>query len=79
MTMKDDEIELFNRIKKFGIGTSQSNYKSVKEIAEDMGMNLKRASYLCEKWANKGLYEWGINILQGWLTEEGLRYNMEVI
>ena len=66
--MKEDErkllIELQNRSK-----TGEPPY--VREIINELGINEKRATYICEKWTNKGWYDYGVNILAGWLTEAG--------
>lgn len=44
-----------------------------RQIAKDLGMNEKRAWYLCDKWDRKGWWEYGVNALAGWLTEDGRR------
>lgn len=39
-----------------------------RDIAKDLGIPLKRMAYLCAKWSRQGWYEWGVNILRGWVV-----------
>ena len=34
-------------------------------------INKKRACYLLEKWTSKGWYDYGVNLMAGWLTPDG--------
>ncbi len=69
--MKPDEKELLellqNRTKE------HPRLPSVRDVVKDLGMNEKRAAYLLEKWYAKGWYEYGVSVLAGWLTDEGMR------
>jgi len=44
----------------------------VREFCAYAGLNQKRAAYICEKWVDKGWYDYGVNVLAGWLTEKGM-------
>lgn len=39
---------------------------------EGYEMPIKRVCYLLEKWCDLGWYDYGVNILCGWLTPKGL-------
>ncbi len=44
---------------------------SARKIAAEIGLNQKRAWYLCDKWISKGWWDCGVNALSGWLTDDG--------
>ena len=67
--MKDDE-RIFLDVIQARTRTGPMPYP--RQIADDLGMNAKRASYICEKWACKGWYDYGVNVLAGWLTDLGM-------
>lgn len=67
MTKRNDEIELMDELMK---RTDSGASSDMLEIIEDMGMNLKRAAYICEKWNRQGIYEYGINVMHGWLITQ---------
>ena len=56
--MKPDEKLLWES---FGEGTTNVYPKDV-----PIKMPPKRMRYLCEKWAAKGIYEWGVIYDLGW-------------
>jgi hypothetical protein len=64
--MKNDEQELLNAIHDKA-RTGENPY--VRGIVRELGMNEKRAAYICEKWTKKGWYDWGVSVLAGWLTD----------
>lgn len=68
--MKEDEKKLFNEILKLQKTPYNNSVGSVYEIVKNLKMNEKRAAYICEKWYTKGWYEYGVNVLFGWLTDE---------
>jgi hypothetical protein len=43
----------------------------MRALVHELGINEKRAAYICQKWMGKGLYEYGVNVLAGWLTDKG--------
>jgi hypothetical protein len=45
----------------------------VREVVHELGIPEKRAAAICYKWQkrNKDWYEYGVNILAGWLTDKG--------
>jgi hypothetical protein len=61
--MKPDEKTLWDS---FGDGTS---YRTPREAAIALGMNHKRWLYLCEKWSDKGIYDYGVSADLGWKEE----------
>lgn len=48
-----------------------SGPRSPRDVMVVMDMDGKRAAYLLRKWTHKGLYEYGVNLELGWLTETG--------
>ena len=68
MTPREDEFRFRQEI---ADRTRRGEEVYAREIATELGMNTKRACYLCEKWIDKGWWECGVNALAGWLTEEG--------
>ena len=67
--MKDDERELLQKLQR---RIADDGNTSVRQLVADIGMHEKRAAYICEKWIGKGWYEYGVNVLAGWLTPEGI-------
>jgi hypothetical protein len=65
--MKLDEKILMQTLQQRAKETQQPY---VREIIRELGMNEKRAAYICLKWANKGWYDYGVSCLSGWLTTE---------
>jgi hypothetical protein len=50
---------------------------SVLEMVNELGINTKRAAYICEKWSVQGLYGYGCSVLAGWLTKKAVDMNLE--
>lgn len=44
----------------------------VREVVRQLGINEKRAAYICDKWADRRWYDYGVNVLAGWLEGDGL-------
>lgn len=42
-----------------------------RDAGERLGIHPKRVAPLCERWAAKGWYDYGVNATLGWLTEAG--------
>lgn len=65
--MKPDEKMFLEEIKK------RKNMKdeSVISISERLNIPYNRARYICFKWTDKGLYNYGIGWEYGWLTDLG--------
>ena len=42
-----------------------------RDAAKRIDMNHKRMGRLCEKWAARGLYDYGVSLDLGWLTVKG--------
>lgn len=66
--MKDDERNLLSVMQSRSISSA---LPYPREIAMELGIPVKRASYICEKWTKKGWYDYGVNVLAGWLTDAG--------
>ena len=64
--MKEDEQRLMDEIRNKA-RTGEMPY--VRAIVRELGMNENRAAYICEKWTRKGWYDYGVNVLAGWLTD----------
>lgn len=66
MPKRPDEVALWD-----AFGKNGEPYEHVIDATHALGIPEARAYYLCCKWANKGLYEWGSFWWLGWkLTEE---------
>ncbi len=68
--MKEDEKKLLYFLQERTI--EDEHRPHVRQLVMDLDMNQKRAAYICEKWTNKGWYDWGVNVLAGRLTKEGM-------
>ena len=44
----------------------------VREVVEELGIDENRAAYICQKWTERGWYNYGANVLAGWLEGDGL-------
>lgn len=64
---KPDEIALFAAIRQRAPYTTEP---TVRRIVAEIGINEARAAAILEKWAGKGWYEYGVNVLAGWLTPD---------
>lgn len=42
------------------------------EVSHCLGIPLKRAAYICEKWCRKGWYDYGVSVGMGWLETPGI-------
>ena len=70
--MKPDELKLFLALAdEHGGPYNPSQGKFARDIGKEMGMHPKRINYLCEKWTQKGRYEYGTCVDLGWLTPQG--------
>lgn len=70
--MKEDEKQLL-------IAKYQEPHVTLRRLAVRLGINIKRAAYVGEKWADKGWYDYGISPLAGWLEEPGKAKAEELI
>jgi hypothetical protein len=66
--MKPDERKLLDEIQK---RSAHGSFVYVRRVVAELGMNEKRAAYICGKWTDRGWYNYGVNVLSGWLTDEG--------
>jgi hypothetical protein len=67
--MKPDEKKLFDALVQ---GSKGKHPVYVREVVTLLGINEKRATFICKKWEKKGWYEFGVHVLAGWLTKEGI-------
>ncbi len=58
--MKHDEREFLNSLQQRTYEYNQFSIPSVRKVLADLGMNAKRAAYICQKWTDKGWYNYGI-------------------
>jgi len=63
--MKPDERVFLSAIRNADDGVGPD------ETASRLGMAPKRAAYILSKWTDRGWYEYGVNVMHGWLTDEG--------
>jgi hypothetical protein len=66
--MKPDEHQFLLALDEASAG---GRHVYVYTFAQGLGLHLKRAVSLCEKWMEKGWYDYGTSILGGWLTPLG--------
>ena len=45
----------------------------VRGLIRALKVDRERAVYLCNKWSDKGWYEYGVSPLLGWLTDAGVK------
>lgn len=64
--IKQDEKQLLEAMQTHSISGIR-----IPDLVRDLGMHEKRAMYIMEKWAGRGLYDYGIHVMGGWLTPEG--------
>lgn len=72
MAIKPDERAFWLRIVSEG--------KTPRQIIAEPGFPIaeKRALYLLQKWADAGLYEYGVCVDLGWATPEGIANGLEL-
>ena len=64
--IKKDEIVF----KKEVIARNRLGQETVRDIGIRLGMDSKRVCYLCQKWSDKGWYEYGVSVDLGWWEGE---------
>lgn len=42
-----------------------------REVAAELDIPAKRAAYILSKWADRGLWDYGVHVLAGWFTDAG--------
>lgn len=52
----------------------QTMGKFATDVAAEIGMHVKRAEYLLQKWTDKGWFNYGVSARSGWLTEAGFAF-----
>ena len=67
--MRDDERLLLEEAQR---RTQKRGRVHILELAKDLGVHQQRAVYLCQKWGLRGWYDYDDNVLEGWMTEEGM-------
>lgn len=73
--MKPDELIFLRECQKTVhriVGGEWIKGEAPMDVYERLGMNRKRAEYLCQKWVDKGWMECGVSARTGWLTDEGM-------
>jgi hypothetical protein len=64
MPKRDDEVQLWES---FGKGTP---HRTPREANRELGIPWRRVEYLCEKWCDKGVYDYGVAADLGWKWED---------
>lgn len=64
--MKPDEWNLLREL-----FSRTDIHEHVRKIGARLGMHPKRVIYLCEKWAGRDWYDYGVAADLGWLTDKG--------
>lgn len=59
--VRADEVALWA-----AFGTDGEPHRWPRDAAAALGIPYGRAEYLCEKWARKGIYEYGVAAQLGW-------------
>lgn len=67
--MKNDERLLLDKIQS---QSDSDNFPYARDVAKDLNIPPKRAAYIYDKWTRKGWYEYGVSVMAGWLTDEGM-------
>jgi hypothetical protein len=68
---KADERKLIVEIVKRTTGYGK-DAPYVRDLVRVLGIPEKRAVYILSKWASRDDYEYGVNVLAGWLTPSGI-------
>lgn len=77
---KDDEKKLFAEFRRRSLAArTRKNAEAVfaADVAAELGIHPKRAAYIFDKWTVAGLYDYGVNVCFGWLTEEAFTAEAE--
>ena len=61
--IKQDEKNLFRFVHLSGC--------TPRRVAQVLGIHPKRCRYICGKWADKGIYDYGVSVDMGWLEPFG--------
>lgn len=71
---KPDEVALYNALRlltggeaHYGIARSG---RFADEVARDLGIPEKRATFLLDKWSDRGWWDYGVSARTGWFTPE---------
>ena len=72
--MRNDEKHLMVWIQG---DTQQFGRAYPRDVVKFLGINEKRAAYIFSKWADKGWYDYGVSLMAGWLTDEGMAVQVE--
>ncbi len=76
--IKSDEIALMDLLRERR-PTPDHEFVHVRKLAEELGIQTKRAEYITLKWENRGWYEYGVHCLAGWLTDAGYAVDLRAI
>jgi len=70
--VKDDELRYMKALA--NLRTSSMSLDPLADyVAEQLGINHKRADYILRKWENKGWWDYGVSLRAGWLTADGMQ------
>lgn len=74
--MKDDEKMLLRVLQEQTRKAQPNTFPDVLKIVDEIEINGKRASYILLKWSKKNWYDYGVNVMFGWLTKQGLEVKL---
>lgn len=70
---RDDERLLLKTLQDRQVVTIDGDGKPyVRDVVRELNINENRAAYICQKWADRGWYNYGVNVLAGWLQGDGI-------
>ena len=76
MTVKPDEMQLWAAFSNDGAyghpdAVELYGHRWPRDAAKSIQMHPKRCLYLCDKWTERGWYEYGVSADLGWKTGDG--------
>lgn len=69
---KDDEIELIRLMLEVRPASGPVSVVPGGEIADELGMHLKRYEYIIDKWADRGFMGYGVSVRFPWFEVAGV-------
>lgn len=69
---RPDEWALWVQLHRMAEGAARKSpgREVMLDVARDIGMAPKRLCYILSKWCDRGLWDFGVNILHGWFTDD---------
>lgn len=70
---QDDEVQLMAELRR----RVERESPNVRDILGELHIDLKRAAFICKKWSEQGLYEYGTNVLAGWISDKAIALDLD--